>query len=159
MSDQPPSHVQQRYSRIPMEMRHAKRWLLYRLESRPGKKPSKVPYYVSGRRRSGQLDSPEDLNKLVFFEDAIHALERGDYAGLGFALGPEVMAAIGRASTSTNSASDLTFKPWSMTYLATLSLALQAMEFMPLDTANPSTPLALPSWMASKCIPPGDSSR
>jgi putative DNA primase/helicase len=78
------------YADIPELMRRAQRWLLYRLEaSATGGKPRKVPFYADGVRRNGRLDSPEDIARLVSFEAVLTALEIGDYAGLGFALGPD----------------------------------------------------------------------
>lgn len=79
---------------IPEIMQSARRWLLWRAEPRPGAdKPSKVPYYASGRRRMGKLDTPADLSLLATFEEAaraMHAAEsRRPFTGLGFALGPD----------------------------------------------------------------------
>jgi len=61
-------------------MKEVRRWLLA--------DSSKVPYYVSGVKRSGKLDSVEDLYQLASYEDAKAALE-GRAGGwfLGFALG------------------------------------------------------------------------
>lgn len=78
------------FSRLPDEMRAAARWMVWRSVSQPeGKKPRKVPYYADGTPRAGKLDTPEDWSKLASFEDAVLALSRGGYAGLGFALGPD----------------------------------------------------------------------
>ena len=67
-------------------MRAAKRWLLWKSEN-----SSKVPYYVIGGKRSGTLDSPDDLAKFASYEEARSAMERnpGTYTGLAFALGPD----------------------------------------------------------------------
>lgn len=71
-------------------MKQARRWLLWRREENPsGGKPRKVPYYADGSHRQGELDSPEDLSRLVGYEEAKEALGKGGYAGLGFALGPD----------------------------------------------------------------------
>jgi hypothetical protein len=75
---------------LPDEMRRAIRWLLYKNEPNQDsnkKKPRKAPYYTSGVKRHGVLDSPADCSELSTFEDALRALNTGDYAGLGFALG------------------------------------------------------------------------
>ena len=79
------------FAALPIEMRAAKRWLLWREEPNPDptKKPQKIPYYTVGKRRFGSLDTPEDLECLAVFEDAFSALQMGGYAGLGFALGPD----------------------------------------------------------------------
>lgn len=77
------------YDALPDAMRQAPRWLLWKSEPSVGdRKPRKVPYYVSGRARHGQLDGPDDLANLVTLEVAVAAL-RAPYAGLGFALGPD----------------------------------------------------------------------
>ena len=64
------------------QMKSAPRWLLQK---------DKVPYYISGKLRSGALDSPEDRSKLVTYLEALDAYEKspGKYSGLGFALGPD----------------------------------------------------------------------
>src|SRR5687768_12946260 len=71
---------------LPAEMVAAKRWLLYVLIKVPGEKDKKVPYYADGRPRAGTLDTPDDVERLVTFDDACAALS-DRYAGLGFALG------------------------------------------------------------------------
>lgn len=75
---------------IPDEMRDAARWLVWRsIPQAEGKKPRKVPFYADGTPRSGKLDTAEDWAKLATFHDAVAALSRGGYSGLGFALGPD----------------------------------------------------------------------
>jgi hypothetical protein len=76
---------------LPDEMRNAKRWILWKsiANDNPSKKARKVPYYVNGQPRKGILDSPEDMANFGAFEDAILAFEKGNYAGVGFALGPD----------------------------------------------------------------------
>lgn len=60
----------------------AKRWLLA--------DPSKVPFYVNGRRRGGTLDGPADAAQLGTYEEAKTILDsRGVGWRLGFALGPD----------------------------------------------------------------------
>lgn len=78
------------FSELPAAMKAAKRWLLWRLEPHddPAKKPRKVPVYVSGERRYGALDSPEDVARLATYGEACAALTDA-YAGVGFALGPD----------------------------------------------------------------------
>lgn len=79
------------YADLPDTMRDARRWLLWRSErkSDTAKKPAKVPYYVSGMRRHGELDTPADQAHLATFDEALRTLEGGGYSGLGFALGPD----------------------------------------------------------------------
>ena len=76
---------------LPVEMRDAKRWLLWK--SMPNddkaKKPRKVPHYVDGTARSGTLDSSADTQRFATLAEAVAALRTGRYAGLGFALGPD----------------------------------------------------------------------
>lgn len=76
---------------LPDAMRVAKRWLFWRFEQNPDptKKPRKVPYYVNGGKRQGALDSPADMERLASFDDALRVFRTGNYAGLGFALGPD----------------------------------------------------------------------
>lgn len=60
----------------------AKRWLLA--------SPDKVPHYINGTKRHGELDTSEDRARLARYHDAKVALEmRGDGWLLGFALGPD----------------------------------------------------------------------
>ena len=79
---------------LPDEMRNAQRWLLWALKpnKNPSKKPRKVPYYLNGNNRSGQLDTPADTANLSTFENAFQVLSEApneQYSGLGFALGPD----------------------------------------------------------------------
>lgn len=76
---------------LPASMRAARRWLLWKSipNADPAKKPRKVPFYVSGRPRHGALDDGADLAALSDFDTACAALAAGQYAGLGFALGPD----------------------------------------------------------------------
>lgn len=74
---------------LPNEMRTAPRWLVWKSIPQEGKKPRKVPFYADGAARSGKLDTQEDWARLATLDDAVSALSRGGYAGLGFALGPD----------------------------------------------------------------------
>ena len=76
---------------LPTQMRDAKRWMVWRSvpNADPTKKPRKVPYYTNRTKRSGELDSPADQAKLATFNDALRRIQTGNYAGLGFALGPD----------------------------------------------------------------------
>ena len=78
-------------SDIPKKMRDSKRWLLWRSE-KDNKNPNKfrkVPYYIDGTFRRGTLDTPEDLERLGSYDQAVDALSNGDFSGLGFALGKD----------------------------------------------------------------------
>lgn len=76
---------------LPDVMLQAKRWLVWKLipNPDPNKNPRKVPYYIDGDPRKGTLDTPPDLARMAGFDAALGALQAGDYAGLGFALGPD----------------------------------------------------------------------
>lgn len=74
---------------IPQAMRDRPQWLLWRfVESEAGKKPRKMPFYVSGRRRVGSQGSEADRAELTSFDIALTHLARGHYEGLGFAFLP-----------------------------------------------------------------------
>ena len=71
---------------FPKELTEKNQWLVWRFEQFDGdKKPRKVPYYVNGKKRSGKQGDESDLANLSSYENAIHALEFGNYEGLGFA--------------------------------------------------------------------------
>lgn len=75
---------------IPDAMKAARRWLLWRAEKVEGQdKPRKVPFYSSGNKRNGTLDTPQDRARLDTFDGALGRLATGKYTGLGFALGPD----------------------------------------------------------------------
>lgn len=87
-----PAPTAEDFADLPDQMVQARRWLVWKpIENKknPRKKPSKVPFYVNGKPRSGVLDSPDDLANLATFDEALQALQTGQYAGLGFALGPD----------------------------------------------------------------------
>ena len=68
----------------PAKLRDLQCWLLWK--SIDG---GKIPYYISGKRRQGVLDTPKDRKELVNLARAIHAYRaRKGYAGLAIALGP-----------------------------------------------------------------------
>lgn len=81
----------QAYSQVPVQMREAKRWLLWKLISNrnPTKKPNKVPFWINGAARTGELDAEIDRANLATLNQALAAKQRGDFDGLGFALGPD----------------------------------------------------------------------
>lgn len=74
---------------VPQAMRDRLQWLLWRFEANDaGKKPRKMPYYVSGRKRYGGQGSDQDRRELTSFDIAITHLARGHAEGLGFAFLP-----------------------------------------------------------------------
>ena len=76
---------------VPEKMRNAKRWLLWRSEKDKNDLNStrKVPYYADGTFRRGTLDTVEDLRRLETYDVAVDKLSRGNFTGLGFALGKD----------------------------------------------------------------------
>ena len=77
----------QRLQQLPLAMRERPQWLLWRLQEVPGRDGlQKVPYYVNGVQRHGQLGGAEDRSKLVGFEAAVQRLAAApSFTGLGFA--------------------------------------------------------------------------
>ncbi|MDK9705007.1 MAG: PriCT-2 domain-containing protein [Sulfuritalea sp.] len=77
------------YSSVPPALRDRKQWLCWRLEGKPGaKKPAKMPYYASGKRRTGQQGSTADRAALVTFDAAVAAMASINATGIGFAFLP-----------------------------------------------------------------------
>ncbi len=77
------------HSLIPAALKSARQWLIWRLEHKPGaKKPAKMPYYASGKRRTGQQGSDADRAALVAFDEAIAAMVAKKADGIGFAFLP-----------------------------------------------------------------------
>lgn len=74
---------------IPANLRDKKAWLCYRVTKIDPKtgKFDKIPVYPrTGKNRSGEQGSVEDLNNLATYDEAISALDRDDsLAGVGFA--------------------------------------------------------------------------
>jgi archaellum biogenesis ATPase FlaH len=76
--------------RAPDALRGLKGWLVWHWRQKPGSpKPSKMPYYVSGKVRTGTHGSEADRANLVTFEEAKAFAEKNDFAGVGLALMPE----------------------------------------------------------------------
>ena len=74
---------------LPQAMQDLPHWLLWRFESYAGdKKPRKVPYYASGRKRQGEQGSEKDRAELVSFDLVLAELQRGRWDGVGFAFLP-----------------------------------------------------------------------
>lgn len=76
------NHGDQHINKAPADtlsqMKAAKRWLVHR---------KKIPYYVSGTKRNGNLDSDSDIQNLATYEQAKSVISQ--YDGLGFALGKD----------------------------------------------------------------------
>lgn len=69
------------------EMRAAYRWLLWQGAQGVRGKTRAVPHYVTGRPRSPATDTRDDVCQLGTLSEA--ETHGGDYAGIGFALGPD----------------------------------------------------------------------
>lgn len=74
----------------PSALRDLKGWLVWKMVQKHGRpKPSKMPYYVKGGVRNGEMGSPEDRAKMVTFDEAKAFAAKHGYHGVGFALMPE----------------------------------------------------------------------
>ncbi|VTU25282.1 hypothetical protein H4CHR_01563 [Variovorax sp. PBS-H4] len=70
---------------VPRDLWQYRQWLLWRYE--PGQdKPRKVPYYISGARRSGRQGDAADMSGLATFDQAETLFRAGGYDGVGFAV-------------------------------------------------------------------------
>lgn len=87
-------------SNVLTSMKLSKRWLVYKsppirkqgqivLNESGLPKLGKVPCYLNGRYRRGRLDTPEDINQLGTYEEAVSVITEYSHGvtGLGFALG------------------------------------------------------------------------
>lgn len=71
---------------IPGALRALPNFLVWSLVQKEGEpKPRKVPFYASGKPRSGAQGTQADRDSLVSFDAACEALARGRYSGIGFA--------------------------------------------------------------------------
>lgn len=75
----------------PASLKSRQQWLVWKFEpgATPEAKPRKMPYYASGRRRSGTQGSAADRSLLVTFDAAIAAAQRLKMEGIGFAFLPD----------------------------------------------------------------------
>lgn len=74
----------------PSELRTLPAWVTWRYEHHEDEpKPRKVPYYVTGQRRSGKQGAPEDRRQMATFDAARTAAARRGMDGVGLALLPE----------------------------------------------------------------------
>lgn len=80
---------------LPLPLHTMDRWLLWKQGPHPKdpKKTRKTPYYLSGSIRRGILDTEADIDQLGSLQDALAEEQRGDYAGVGFALSGEGVGA------------------------------------------------------------------
>lgn len=90
------SELRSRLRHLPEPVAASNHFLLWRHEwSERRQVLVKTPYYISGRRRKGSLDTQEDLAKLSSLEDALAAFEasKDAYDGIGLALVGDGIAA------------------------------------------------------------------
>lgn len=79
------------FDAIPVSLASMPQWLLWRFEANENeKKPLKMPYYVSGARRTGKQGADADRSHLVCLASARAAMEKNEarWAGVGFAFLP-----------------------------------------------------------------------
>lgn len=76
------------FSAVPAALRTKPQWLLWKSEPNGDKKPRKVPYYLSGKRRMGVQGDADDRAALAPFEAVCEKLSSGHYTGIGFAFLP-----------------------------------------------------------------------
>lgn len=67
------------YQNIPDKMKQCPHWIVWRLEDRGGKKPTKTPYSVRGGY--ARVNDPETW---AGFDEALKALQSGQFNGIGF---------------------------------------------------------------------------
>lgn len=81
------SAVQKLRGFMPQAMRERSQWLLWKLEDVPGRNGlQKVPYYVDGGKRAGELGGEKDLKRLAGFDRVLDRFSTmRDAAGVGFA--------------------------------------------------------------------------
>lgn len=73
------------------ELANRKQWLIWRYErgEDEDKKYRKMPFYADGGKRFGGQGGDKDRQRLVTLDQAVAAVGRGDYDGLGFAFLPD----------------------------------------------------------------------
>ncbi len=79
--------IAQLRANMPEAMTSLKQWLLWRLETVEGRNGlQKIPYYLNGVKRRGELGGEKDRSQLATFERALERLGNLDsMTGLGFA--------------------------------------------------------------------------
>lgn len=78
-------------SGVPGDLANRRQWLIWRYErgETEEKKYRKMPFYVDGGKRFGVQGDDKDRRRLVTMAEAVGAVSRGDYDGLGFAFLPD----------------------------------------------------------------------
>jgi hypothetical protein len=76
---------------IPDVLKPLTAWVVWRLTQKPGqKKPSKIPFYITGKMRDGIQGSDDDRAQLATFAKATAACVKGNYSGVGLAVLPDM---------------------------------------------------------------------
>lgn len=88
-----PTQLRKQLENLPDPLLTSRRFLLWKSVAVPGKKKArKIPYYTSGLPRGGtkqdpiSLDTPEDLDRLVSFDEALTAFDPDRFDGIGVAV-------------------------------------------------------------------------
>jgi putative DNA primase/helicase len=79
------------WDNIPSQLAERRQWLLWKYEAKEGAaKPAKMPYYVSGGKRTGNQGGERDRERLTSLSEVRHAFERGHgkWTGIGFGFLP-----------------------------------------------------------------------
>lgn len=78
---------------VPAELRAVDSWLVWKLVKSHKADGTetwlKVPYYTDGSKRRGVLGTQADRRRLTTFARAVQVLQKGGYAGIGFAVMPD----------------------------------------------------------------------
>lgn len=91
IDSQAPVAVPPEWDNIPEELAARQQWLLWKFEAKEGQtKPAKMPYYVSGGRRTGGQGDDRDRHRLATLAVVRRAFEkgRGEWSGVGFGFLP-----------------------------------------------------------------------
>lgn len=76
--------------KAPTFLKDLRGWMVWKFVKTPeDKKPRKVPYYISGKVRTGTQGNNADRENLASFKDALHAYNTGEWSGIGFAMLPD----------------------------------------------------------------------
>ncbi len=67
------------FENIPTKMQQYSRWIVWKLENRNGKKPTKTPYCIHGG-----FAKVNDPSTWATFEEAVQVYQSGTYNGIGF---------------------------------------------------------------------------
>lgn len=92
MTDQTiPAVIPPVWDAVPPELAVRQQWLLWKFEFKDEKavKPGKIPYYVSGGRRTGGQGEDRDRSRLATLALVRRAFDKGGWHGIGFGFLPD----------------------------------------------------------------------